>query len=82
MQRCENGGTERGIKTEGCSPAPTVTGGHHQRNTHRYMSVCMCVSVLQYAILLMICNQSTNIQNVCAYLTNIMKVYIVQALKC
>lgn len=43
MQRCENGGTERGIKTEGYSPAPTVTGGHHQKNTHRYMSVCVCV---------------------------------------
>ncbi len=36
MQRCENGGTERGIKREGCSPAPTETGGHHQRNTHTH----------------------------------------------
>lgn len=63
MQRCENGGTERGIKTEGYSPAPTVTGGHHQKNTHRYMSVCVCVCVRPsvYAILLRICNQSTNI---------------------
>jgi len=84
MQRGENGGTERGIKTEGCSPAPTVTGGHHQRNTHTHslslslslslsFCVCVCPSFSRlYLIALIICSLQT-FKMKCLFMQSIVK---------